>query len=180
MGTKSNKQKTRKRKSRKNTKMRKYYEKMPRIDLDFEELVKIIVQAEDDLEIERLVENGEKEEEIDIYKKEVHPIHLLDDLKALYDRHGVIWRQNKRGNVYARGETCNQKPYVFYVNWEKCSTVQYYIESEKRFFKPFGEWTWDRVPIDEMLSFQDRAGIPRKRKNSENEEKNTNDKESSG
>ena len=162
--------------------MRKNFEEKL-LDEGFEELVgttKCIscMRAQDDREIESMLENDE-EEETDIYKKEVHPIHLLDHLKELYERHGVKWRSNKHGNVYAFGETCLGTAYVFYVNWEKCSTVKYY-ESEKSYCHYFGEWSWDMVPIDEMISYQNRNRMERKRKHSENEDEKNNEKKISG
>jgi len=149
--------------------MRKHFEDNLIIDEGFAELVELVIRAQDDIDIAKLLEN-DQEEEIDIYKKAVHPLHLLDDLKELYDRHGVKWYQNDYGNVYARGETCRGTPYVFYVNWVQCSTVRFYTESGKSFFLPFGGWTWDMVPIDEMISYQNRNRIVRKRKHSENED----------
>ena len=33
----------------------------------------------------------------------VHPIHLLEDLKHLFDANGIQWYQNEQGNALARG-----------------------------------------------------------------------------
>ena len=80
----------------------------------------------DNREIEKIT--SEKDDKIDIYKCDVHPIHLLEDLKHLYDANGIQWYQNEYGNVLARGETSRATPYVFYVNWESATTVYYWEE----------------------------------------------------
>merc|ERR1712004_156866 len=148
--------------------LKKKKTKMPKIienffsDEGFEEFTESIIRYEDNREIEKITK--EKEDEIDIYKCAVHPIHLLEDLKHLYDANGIQWYQNEHGNVLARGETCRATPYVFYVNWESATTVYFYTESKKSFFTPFGEWTWDMVPIKEMQNHQARHRQSKKRK----------------
>jgi len=151
--------------------MRKNFEENFIIDEGFEELVERIIRAQDDIEIESLLES-DQEEEIDIYKQEVHPIHLLDDLKELYDRHEVQYYQNSYGNIVAYGEDPCGNPYEFYVYWEQCQTIRFFIGSGDSFITPFGSWTWSSVPIAEMIAYQNRRRMLRKRKHYENEDEN--------
>lgn len=82
---------------------------------------------QDDEEIDALLE-GDEEEEKNIFKCPVHPVHLLEDLRKFYDENGIRnYYQNMLGNILVRAETCRGTEYLFYVNWFEGKPHKYIV-----------------------------------------------------